>query len=54
MEQVQEYFGSDVISPPLELGPFKYASWSEISDACGDSRLWGGLHFKVMNIPSSR
>eukprot|EP00904_Undaria_pinnatifida_P002795 jgi/Undpi1/12516/HiC_scaffold_6.g02185.m1 len=45
-EQVQDQLGSDEIDPPLELGPFKYGSWSEISQVCGDSRVWGGMHFK--------
>ena len=46
-EQVELFLGSDEISPPLELGPFTFTSWSEISQVCGDSRVWGGMHFKV-------
>lgn len=46
-EQLQLHFDSDGINPPLELGPFSFSSWSEISQVCGDSRVWGGMHFEV-------
>lgn len=46
-DQVQEFFGSDEINPPVALGPFSFSSWSEVSQICGDSRVWGGMHFKV-------
>ncbi|CAM9691475.1 unnamed protein product [Sphacelaria rigidula] len=49
-EQIIPSVGSDEISPPLDfpIGPdnvLTFGSWSEISQACSDSRLWGGLHF---------
>jgi len=44
----------DTIAPPLLLpptelgGPFlEFSSWSEVSEMCGDSRVWAGLHFEV-------
>ncbi|CAM9270140.1 unnamed protein product [Ectocarpus sp. 6 AP-2014] len=42
--------GTDTIDPPLgqpEEDPLvTFASWSEISEMCGDSRVWAGLHFE--------
>ncbi|CAM9184717.1 unnamed protein product, partial [Laminaria digitata] len=46
-EQVALGVGADDISPSLELGPFSFSSWSEVSHVCGDSRVWGGMHFEV-------
>lgn len=46
-EQVQNFVGADEISPAIELGSFSYEAWSEISADCGDSRVWGGMHFEV-------
>lgn len=50
-EQVQNFVGADEIVPDLQLGPmfplFKFSSWSHISQVCGDSRVWGGMHFEV-------
>lgn len=42
-----DYVGTDEINPPVEAGPFTFTSWSEISQVCGDSRVWGGMHFEV-------
>lgn len=43
--------GTDTIDPPLEQPEedplLTFASWSEISEMCGDSRVWAGLHFEV-------
>lgn len=46
------FTGADVIDPPLvypigEDVTAEFNSWSEISDMCSASRLWGGLHFYV-------
>eukprot|EP00752_Nemacystus_decipiens_P017791 g15951.t1 len=45
--------GTDDLDPPLEypapeLGEpmLTFTSWSEISEMCGESRLWAGLHFE--------
>lgn len=46
-EQVAMFLGADEIDPPLELDAFEFSSWSEISQVCGNSRVWGGLHFAV-------
>lgn len=49
------YTGNDIIDPPLEF-PIgedvvaEFSRWSEISDMCGDSRLWGGMHFYVSHL----
>ena len=56
--QVENFLGSDVIDPVLQFPPgtppdgfdappLEFDSWSEISEVCGDSRIWGGLHFAV-------
>eukprot|EP00903_Cladosiphon_okamuranus_P012376 g11599.t1 len=44
---------SDTIDPPLEFPPpefgvpiLSFSSWSEVSQTCGDSRVWGGMHFE--------
>ncbi|CAM9235018.1 unnamed protein product [Laminaria digitata] len=46
-EQVVNFTGTDEISPPLMFASFSFTSWSEISQVCGDSRVWGGMHFAV-------
>lgn len=46
-EQVVNLIGTDEISPPLEFANFTFTSWSEVSQVCGDSRVWGGMHFAV-------
>lgn len=58
-EQIRQWLdGEDEVDPPLqfpppELGPvlgppvLEFSSWSEISEMCGDSRYWGGMHFEV-------
>eukprot|EP00752_Nemacystus_decipiens_P014976 g13334.t1 len=42
--------GTDTIDPPLEQPEddplLTFSSWSEISEMCGDSRVWAGLHFE--------
>eukprot|EP00752_Nemacystus_decipiens_P007406 g6624.t1 len=45
--------GADEIDPPLEFPPpefggpvLTFTSWSEMSQMCGDSRVWAGLHFE--------
>ncbi|CAM9200218.1 unnamed protein product, partial [Laminaria digitata] len=45
-EQVVNFVGVDDINPPLDLADFSFSSWSEISEVCGDSRVWGGMHFE--------
>lgn len=46
--------GEDEINPPIQFPPpefggpvVTFSSWSEVSGMCGDSRVWGGLHFEV-------
>ena len=46
--------GADAIDPPLDFPPpefggpiLTFGSWSEISQMCGDTRVWAGLHFEV-------
>ena len=51
-EQVVNYVGADDIVPSLESSPFNFTSWSEVSQVCGDSRVWGGMHFEVSPSPS--
>ena len=46
-EQVVNFIGTDEISPPLEFASFTFTSWAEVSKVCGDSRVWGGMHFAV-------
>lgn len=51
-EQLERYTGSDTIDPPLEFSiaddvNATFSAWSEVSEVCGDSRLWGGMHFPV-------
>ncbi|CAN0551951.1 unnamed protein product, partial [Ectocarpus sp. 8 AP-2014] len=54
--QIEYFLGDDTIEPALEFPPgppppgfdappLEFASWSEISQVCGDSRAWGGMHF---------
>ncbi|CAM9706452.1 unnamed protein product, partial [Scytosiphon promiscuus] len=55
--QVENFLGSDVIEPALQFPPgdppagfdsppLEFSTWSEVSEVCGDSRFWGGLHFE--------
>ncbi|CAM9971879.1 unnamed protein product, partial [Ascophyllum nodosum] len=50
-EQIMHFLGTDEIDPPLQTGPpltavpMEFSSWSEISETCADSRVWGGMHF---------
>jgi len=49
----------DEIDPPVGFPPvppggledpiLTFKSWSEVSQMCGDSRVWAGLHFEVSN-----
>ena len=46
--------GADPFDPPIEFPPpefggpiLTFTSWSEVSQMCGDSRVWAGLHFEV-------
>ncbi|CAN0096425.1 unnamed protein product [Ectocarpus sp. 4 AP-2014] len=53
--QVENFLGDDKIEPALQFPPgpppaglnasLEFASSSEISQVCGDSRVWGGMHF---------
>ncbi|CAM9338597.1 unnamed protein product [Ectocarpus sp. 8 AP-2014] len=54
--QVENFLGDDKIEPPLQFPPgppppgfdeppLVFSSWSEISQVCGDSRVWGGVNF---------
>ncbi|CAM9420198.1 unnamed protein product [Ectocarpus fasciculatus] len=54
--QIENFLGDDTIEPALQFPPgppppgfdappLEFASWSEISEVCGDSRAWGGMHF---------
>ena len=56
--QIENFLGDDTIEPALQFPPgppppgfdappLEFASWSEISEVCGDSRAWGGMHFAV-------
>ncbi|CAB1104024.1 CPO-like [Ectocarpus sp. CCAP 1310/34] len=45
--------GNDIIDPPIGFPPpefggpiLEFSSWTEISQMCGDSRVWAGLHFE--------
>ncbi|CAM9870915.1 unnamed protein product [Ectocarpus fasciculatus] len=54
-QQVGNFFGDDTIDPALQFPPgplppgfnasLEFDSWSEVSQVCGDSRVWGGMHF---------
>ncbi|CAN0217950.1 unnamed protein product, partial [Scytosiphon promiscuus] len=55
--QIKNFLGSDVIEPALEFPPgdpppgfdappLQFSTWSEISEVCGNSRFWGGMHFE--------
>ncbi|CAM9482619.1 unnamed protein product [Ectocarpus fasciculatus] len=55
--QIKNFFGTDEIDPPLQFppgappagftsAPLEFSSWSEIAEVCGDSRVWGGMHFR--------
>lgn len=50
-EQVAYSLGEDTIDPPLtfDVGGvvLEFDSWSEIAKICGESRVWGGMHFAV-------
>ncbi|CAM9509280.1 unnamed protein product, partial [Scytosiphon promiscuus] len=54
VEQIREWLdGEDEIDPPIQFPPpelgtpvLEFSSWSEISEMCGDSRYWGGMHFE--------
>lgn len=51
-DQLVEYTGTDIIDPPLvfpigDTVVAEYSSWSAIAGDCGNSRLWGGMHFYV-------
>eukprot|EP00903_Cladosiphon_okamuranus_P012371 g11596.t1 len=44
---------TDTIEPPLEFPPpefggplLSFTSWAEVSQLCGDTRVWAGLHFE--------
>ncbi len=46
------FTGQDAIDPPIVFPAptapvVTFSSWSEMSHMCGDSRVWGGLHFEV-------
>eukprot|EP00752_Nemacystus_decipiens_P012197 g10813.t1 len=50
---LQVWAGTDTIDPPLEFPPpefdgpvLTFTSWSEMSQMCGDTRVWAGLHFE--------
>ncbi|CAN0483832.1 unnamed protein product, partial [Ectocarpus sp. 12 AP-2014] len=53
--QIENFLGDDKIEPALQFPPgpppaslnasLEFTSWSEISQVCGDSRVWGGIHF---------
>lgn len=48
--------GSSVIEPgvtPAQDITVTFASWSEWVMVCGDSRVWGGLHFEAA-VPAGR
>ncbi|CAM9150528.1 unnamed protein product [Ectocarpus sp. 8 AP-2014] len=45
--------GNDTIDPPIGFPPpefggpiLEFSSWTEVSQMCGDSRVWAGLHFE--------
>jgi hypothetical protein len=49
------YFGSDNISfdiqwPQTVGGPRAYGSFSEAAEESGNSRIWGGIHFRIDSI----
>eukprot|EP00752_Nemacystus_decipiens_P008074 g7217.t1 len=53
-EQIRFWLdGRDEIEPPLQFPPPElggpvvvFSRWSEISEMCGQSRVWGGMHFE--------
>lgn len=57
---LEVWAGTDTIDPPLQFPPpefggpvLEFSAWSEVSKMCGDSRVWGGLHFEV-SAPASK
>ena len=49
------YFGSDNVSfdiqwPQTEGGPREYGSFSEAAQEAGNSRIWGGIHFRFDSL----
>lgn len=57
-EQMVDYTGSDTLDPPLVFPlttnvTLELSSWSEVSDLCGNGRLWGGMHFPVRKNSTS-
>ncbi|CAM9971686.1 unnamed protein product [Ascophyllum nodosum] len=50
-EQVAHFLGSDKIEGSLDATELEleelneFSSWSEISEVCANSRVWGGMHF---------
>lgn len=51
-DQMRTYTGHDSIEPPLEFPvsdtvTAEFGSWSEVAQICGESRVWGGMHFAV-------
>lgn len=47
-EQLIKFTGTDIIPGGVSLGQhLSFDSWSEVSQICGDSRVWGGMHFEV-------
>ncbi|CAM9676919.1 unnamed protein product, partial [Hapterophycus canaliculatus] len=53
-EQIRDWLGGeDALDPPIQFPPaelappvLEFSSWSAISEMCGDSRYWGGMHFQ--------
>ncbi|CAM9971823.1 unnamed protein product [Ascophyllum nodosum] len=51
-EQVAHFLGSDKIEDSIDVTELMgleemkgFSSWSEISEVCANSRVWGGMHF---------
>ncbi len=50
----------DTIEPPISFPPgvdppiLTFSSWSEVSQMCGDSRVWAGLHFEASDFVYAR
>ncbi|CAN0194683.1 unnamed protein product [Scytosiphon promiscuus] len=44
----EDEFDPPVQFPPPELAPpvLEFSSWSAVSEMCGESRYWGGMHFE--------
>ena len=38
--------GSSVIEPLTEDVTISFETWTEYEETCGESRLWGGVHFR--------